>query len=62
MEASAIKLIRTKTFWAGVGGVVSAVGGFATGMVPLPEAIQLAVGSLMGIFIRHGMVRDKAGR
>lgn len=53
------KLIKTKTFWAGIGGLTAAAGAFFTGEMSLPQTIQVAVTALMGIFIRHGMVKSE---
>jgi hypothetical protein len=51
------KLFKTKTFWTGVAGIITAVGACATGEMELQSAAQMAVTSLLGIFIRHGMVK-----
>ena len=48
-------LYRTKTFWAGVGAVVTAAGGFLTGEMLAMEAAQLAFTGLIGIFLRAGV-------
>lgn len=50
-------LIKTKTFWAGIGGILAAVGGVVTGEASAAQAIQTGVISLMGIFLRDGMLQ-----
>jgi hypothetical protein len=48
-------LYKSKTFWTGVGGVVTAAAGYATGDLTLAAAAQLAVTSLVGIFLRDAV-------
>lgn len=43
---------QSKTVWTGVLGVLSAVAAFATGDADLANSIQLAITSLIGIFLR----------
>ena len=50
-------LIKTKSFWTGVAAVVTAIGGVATGTVPVAVAIQTAFTGLMGIFLRAGIAK-----
>lgn len=50
---------QQKTTWAGIGGLVAALSGYFTGTMVAPEAIQLGVLSLMGIFLRQGVERNK---
>jgi hypothetical protein len=49
--------IKQKTTWAGIAGLVASAGGFFTGGIPAPEAIQLAVGSMIAIFMRQGIAK-----
>ncbi len=46
---------QQKTFWAGIAGLLTAVTGYFTGEVGLLGASQLAIGSLIGIFLRQGV-------
>ena len=43
---------QTKTVWVGIIGVISAAAAFATNEASLADSIQLAVTSLIGIFLR----------
>ena len=43
---------QSKTVWTGVLGVLSAATAFATGETDLANSIQLAITSLIGIFLR----------
>jgi len=52
-------MIKSKTVWAGVATVVTALGGFFTGAMGATEAIQLGVTGVTAIFLRHGI--SKAG-
>jgi len=48
-------LIRSKTFWTGVGAVVAAVGGVLSGTMEPDTAVQTAIGGLIAIFLRDGI-------
>lgn len=48
---------KQKTTWTGIGGIVTAVGGFLTGQMDLQTAIELFVGSLLAIFLRQGIAK-----
>lgn len=52
-----MELLRTKTFWTGLAGVVSAAGAYFTGQADLAQAMQMALTGLVAIFLRHGLVR-----
>lgn len=52
-------LLKTKTFWAGLAGILSAVGGAVTGEVSTGMAVQTGIVSLMGIFLRDGMLKGQ---
>ena len=49
------KLLKSKTFWTGIGAVVAAIGGYTTGTMGLDIAIQTGLGGLLAIFLRDGM-------
>jgi hypothetical protein len=49
------ELLKTKTFWTGIAGIVAAVGGYLTGTMSPAEAIQTGIGSLVAIFLRDGL-------
>ena len=48
-------MIKSKTFWAGVTGLVGAVSGDLTGELELGAAINVAITSALAIFVRHGV-------
>lgn len=50
------KWYQSKTVWTGVSGVVVAIGGAVTGDMTIAEAVQTGVTSLIGIFLRTGML------
>lgn len=52
-------LIKSKTFWAGLTGIVAAGAGYATGEFSSAEAVQTGFMGLIGIFLRLGI--EKAG-
>ena len=51
------ELLRSKTFWTGIAGLITAIGGFFTGSLDGGMAIQTGITSLIGIFLRHGMTK-----
>jgi len=50
-------ILKQKTTWAGIAGLVSAATGFFTEAMTPDVSIQLAVLSLMGIFLRQGVAK-----
>lgn len=55
------KWFQQKTTWAGLAGLLTAVGGAATGQIDTSTAIQLGLTSLIGIFLRQGVENLKKG-
>ena len=51
-------LIKTKTFWTAVSGVVAAIGGMITGTIDIGMTIQTIFGALVAICLRDGMVKE----
>lgn len=49
-----------KTYVVAIGGVLGAVGGFLTGALDAPQAIQLAITSLLGATLRNAVSAPKA--
>ena len=49
------ELIRSKTFWAGVAGLIAAVGGVATGEMSTAQGIQTALIAVLGVFGRDAV-------
>ena len=50
-------LLRTKTFWTGLAGVLAAAAAYFTGEATLSQAMQMALTGLVAIFLRHGLIR-----
>jgi hypothetical protein len=48
-------LLRSKTWWAGVLGLIGAVSGWATGELPLNQALQTGLTAAIGIFLRDAV-------
>ena len=53
------KWYKQKTAWTGITGVLTGIGGFATGALDPASAIQTILMSLMGIFMRQGIEKNK---
>lgn len=50
-------LFKTKTFWASVAGVVTAVGLYYTGDATLADTVQTVSTMAVAIFLRNGMLK-----
>jgi len=48
-------MIKSKTFWTGIAGIVGAVGGYMTGELEMGAALNVAITSALAIFVRHGV-------
>lgn len=48
-------MIKSKTLWGGITGLVGALAGYMTGEVELGAAINIAITSILAIFVRHGV-------
>ncbi|WP_419657708.1 hypothetical protein [Desulfosarcina variabilis] len=55
-EQSSKNWYQSKTVWTGIAGCVAAAGAFFTGDMSSAEAIQTGITSLIGIFLRTGML------
>lgn len=51
------ELLKSKTFWTGVTAVIGAVSGYFTGELEIANALQIGFTGLIGIFLKHGMVK-----
>jgi hypothetical protein len=51
------RLLKSKTFWTGVGAVVSAGATYATGETTAAEALQLGFTGALGIFLRMALTK-----
>lgn len=52
-----MELFKTKTFWTGLGALLSAAGAFASGQADLMQAGQMAFTGLVAIFLRQGLLK-----
>tara|TARA_Y100000401_G_C8212529_1_gene169198 strand:+ start:77 stop:298 length:222 start_codon:yes stop_codon:yes gene_type:complete len=50
---------KTKTFWASVTGIVTAVGAHFTGDIDLAATMQIVITSVLAIFLRHGVAKSE---
>ncbi len=48
-------MIKSKTFWAGVTGLIGAVSGYLTGDLEIGAAINVGITSVLAIFVRHSV-------
>ena len=56
------ELLKSKTFWAGIAGLIGAAGGYATGSIDVGSAVQTGLISVLSIFIRDGMVTENKAK
>jgi hypothetical protein len=50
---------KTKTFWAAIAGIATALGGWISGEVNASQSILLIVGFLISIFFRDALLNPK---
>ena len=48
-------LLKKKTFWASLSGIIGAIGAYATGAVDASTALQTGLGCLIAIFMRDAI-------
>ena len=48
-------MLKSKTLWAGVTGLVGAIGGYLTGELEFGAALNVGITAVLAIFIRHGV-------
>jgi hypothetical protein len=51
------ELLKSKTFWTGVTGILTAVGGLCTGTMDFNTALPVIITSLSAIFLKHGQIK-----
>jgi phage shock protein PspC (stress-responsive transcriptional regulator) len=54
-------MLKSKTLWAGVSGVLAGIAGYFTGELEVGAALQLVVTSVLAIFLRHGISKVENG-
>ena len=50
---------KTKTVWASITGIVTAVGAYSTGDIDLAATMQIVVTSVLALFLRHGVSKSE---
>lgn len=50
-------LLKQKTTWAGVAGIVTALSGYFTGSMDAQAALELGFTSLIAIFLRQSVAK-----
>ena len=48
-------MIKSKTFWAGVTGLIGAISGYLTGELEVGAAMNVGITSILAIYVRHGV-------
>jgi hypothetical protein len=48
-------LVKSKTFWAGIMGLIGAAGAYMTGEMALGQALQTGLTAAIGIFLRDAV-------
>tara|TARA_R100001463_G_scaffold117585_1_gene173175 strand:+ start:912 stop:1076 length:165 start_codon:yes stop_codon:yes gene_type:complete len=48
-------MLKSKTLWTGITGVIGALAGYMTGELEIGAAINVGITSLLAIFVRHGI-------
>ncbi len=51
-------LLKSKTVWTGIAGLMAAAGGYMTGSMDAGMAVQTGITSLLGIFLRAGIAKQ----
>lgn len=49
------ELLKSKTFWTGVSGIIAAAASYFQGAMSVKEAVMTAGGALLAIFLRDGL-------
>ena len=53
-------MLKSKTVWTGLAGILTAVGGYFTGELELGSMLQLVLTSGLAIFLRAGVQKSTA--
>ena len=59
-ETKPASMIKSKTTWTAVTGVVGGIAGYFTGELELGAAINVIITSLLALFLRHGVKKAEA--
>jgi hypothetical protein len=50
---------KTKTFWASLTGITTALGAYFTGEIDLAATLQIVITSVLALFLRHGVAKSE---
>jgi CDP-diglyceride synthetase len=50
------ELLKSKTFWTAIGGIITTVGAAMTGTMTWSQAIMPILTALIGIFLKDGQI------
>ena len=50
---------KSKTFWTAIATIVTAAGGYAQGLMALPDSIEMIAIALIGLFLRHTVAKGQ---
>jgi hypothetical protein len=53
-------MVKSKTFWTGVAGLLYGVAGYVSGYLDGQQAMQIVQTSLIAIFLRHAIEKQSA--
>ena len=56
-----LSLFKTKTFWAGIVAVLTAIGCYLSGECTLIQTVQTVATGIIGIFLRAGIIKTSTG-
>tara|TARA_B100001175_G_C19343222_1_gene558520 strand:+ start:564 stop:734 length:171 start_codon:yes stop_codon:yes gene_type:complete len=48
-------MLKSKSFWGGITGLIGAIAGWATGDIELGNAISIGTTSILAIFVKHAV-------
>lgn len=54
-------MLKSKTFWAGVAAIITALAGYLTEEMTAAQAAQTALGGAVAIFLRQGIAKGPGG-
>lgn len=55
-----MNLLKSKTVWTAIGGVVASIGGYMVGDISTGAALNTIVTSLVGVFLRSAIDKGTA--
>ena len=52
------RLWKSKTFWTGIAGIITAVGAYMAGEISLGVLLTTSLTALLAIFVRDGIAKN----